>query len=206
MTQILQPPDLKAIIQPILDRLTILERQPARALEIKDATGLTRVRAGIAPQINSLAAFDSLGNPLFDTSGLQQVMTSIGGITLSGTQPAQPFTTVMSNHPLTNGSFVLSRAVAVLLLATVNFVTNGGTASYGYIRLAVFNSLGGLVATSLPCIHTNGSGVSCASPYLLIPSLPPDTYTGWLQYSMDAGATTTWQMSSGQWNAFQLGG
>lgn len=205
MTKIYQPPELADIIDELRDRIKILEQQPARALEIRDSSGNIRIRSGVAPQTNSLAAFDALGNSIFDTSGLQQVEKSIGGWAANVGQLAQPFTTTMTNHPLTNGNFTLTRSGTVKIESLINYFTNGGTASYGYARIAVYNFVGSLVAASISAVHTNGSGVSTVSPYLLM-NLVPDTYTGWIQYSLDAGATTTWQMSSGQWDAFLLGG
>lgn len=206
MTKILQPEDFGPMLAQLEARIAVLESQPARALEIKDNTGLTRVRAGVAPQSNSLAVFDSLGNSVLDTTGLQQVVANIGGVGVPSLQPAQPFTTTATNHPITNDTFTLTRTGSVLLLAMVDFFTNGGTANYGYTRIAVFNSSSVLVGASKECTHTNGSGVSSVTPYLLFRNVPADTYMVWLQYRLDAGATTTWQLASAQWNAFQLGG
>jgi hypothetical protein len=166
-----------------------------------------RARLGLQPDGSyGLRLLDASGNVIFDPVGLVGVMKAIGGVALPTLQTAQAFTTTYTNHPSTNGTFTLTRTGTVLVQSQLTHFTNGGTASYGRVRLAAFNSGAGLVGTSMISYHTNGSGVSSAGPYILLSGLPADTYTVWFQYSLDAGATTTFQLLSAQWDAFQLGG
>lgn len=147
MTKILQPPDLKSILQPILDRLDILERQPARALEVKDSTGLTRIRAGIAPQTNDLAAYDASGRVIWDTVGLAGAMVRVGSNFAGG--PNVVNTATPTDVPNCSTTFnVVNRPQNILCLAKWNMTVVTQPVS---VRLAF--TLGGttLIGAGLNC-------------------------------------------------------
>jgi hypothetical protein len=200
MTQILQPPDLKAVIQPILDRLAILERQPARAIEIKDSSGVTRIRSGIAPQTNSLAAFDSLGNPLFDTDGLQQVVKRIA--TQGANSTSSPWSTTYSSIAATGQAFTLTRTATILILCQTAFKGTGGTAPFVYGRIGLTS--GSLSFPAIP-IRVGGDHVPVTF-FQIREALAPGTYTATLWYSMEAtGATTTFDTFGTQLDVFRFG-
>jgi hypothetical protein len=168
---------------------------------------IDRVQIGALPSGDygiSVVAAD--GTAILDSAGLQNVASNIGGVSVpAGLAAAQPFTTSWTNYPITNDVFQLTRTGTAQVLAMINFFTTGGSASYGLVRIAVFNGVGTLVGASIEGVHTNGSGISSATPYLLFRNYPPDTYTVWIQYMLSAGASTTLQIYSSQWNAFQMG-
>jgi hypothetical protein len=149
----------------------------------------------------SVLAADS--TVILDTNGLVKVMNRIGGNN-SPSFADQGFTTTWTNVPSSNGAFTLSRAGTVLILSQANFYTSGGTASYGQARVAVFTGGGSFVVATPWVTHSNGSGVSSGNPYAVV-NLAAGSYTGWWQYQLVGGATTTWTFESGQWDVFQLG-
>jgi hypothetical protein len=201
MTKILQPPDLGPIVQQLKDRVTVLESQPARALEIKDTTGLTRIRAGISPQTNSLAAFDSLGNPLFDTDGLQQVVKRIA--TQGANATSSPWASTYTSIAATGQAFTLARTATILILCQTAFKGTGGTATFVYGRVGLDS--GSLSFPPIP-IRVGGDHVPVTF-FQIREALPPGTYTATLWYSMEGvGATTTFDTFGTQLDVFRFGG
>jgi hypothetical protein len=209
MTKILQPPDLKSIIQPILDRLDFLERQPARALEIRDMSGNVRIRSGISPQTNDLAAYDASGNLIWDTTGL----VGVGKILNQGSSGA----TVgpLANTPtITTTGIAISFTVArtppagqanVLLLSTACFFLSvGGTSTYGRLYLGT-DTVSNISQRSVVSNgNFSGAAVTANTSPILPLSLGAGTYTASLYYSVPDG-TSVFNVASWSIIALQLG-
>lgn len=175
------------------------------SLRVLDAGNIERARVGLQTDGSyGIKLYDPSGNVIFDPLGLVGVMKPIASNT-SWSTAAQAFTIAGAFLPGADGTFTLTRAGTVRIDAQANFYTNGGTANYGFLEIWLLDSGSVNIATSPRCVHTNGSGISACSPYI-VASLPADTYTVRIRYLLDAGATTTWQLYTGQWNAFQLGG
>ena len=136
-------------------------------------------------QANVDQPFDPRGVPLYHTVSL--AATANGGLI-----GPFSFTTSWTNIPgVASPSFtVTSASQRIMVLPTILFVTNGGTANYGYCQGVILNGSGAVVANSRMMECTNGAGKQ-DSCHPFNTTLAPGTYTAAIQYEMNAGATTT---------------
>lgn len=193
MTKILQPPDMKALLQPLEDRIAFLERQPARALEVRDTAGNVRVRSGISPQTYDLAAFDASGNVILDTMGLVGVGkilnqgssgVTIGPLantaTISSTGASVPFTVARTSP-------VAGQANILLLSMACFFLSVGGTSTYGRLFLGTDNSVNITPRSVVSNGAFSGAAVTANASPILPLSLAAGSYTASLYYSVPDG-------------------
>jgi hypothetical protein len=115
----------------------------------------------------------------------------------------------------TTPGFTLLRPMPILLIPSLTFVTNGGTASYGVCQgyISATNGIGAVPANDINGIQmvtltgacTNGEGLGnwCAPQFFICPA---GTYYGMIGYYMFNGATTTFTDNGYTVTVYQLSG
>jgi hypothetical protein len=209
MTKIIQPENLGSIFDEVFRRIDILESQPARALEIRDSTGLTRIRAGISPQTNDLAAYDASGNLIWDTMGLVGVGKILNqgssGITISALSNTPIITSTGAAVPFTVNRTPPSGQANILLLSMACFfLTVGGTSTYGRLYLGTDNSSNITQRAVVNNASFSGAPATANASPILPLSLTAGSYTASLYYAIPDG-NSTFNVASWSIIVLQLG-
>jgi hypothetical protein len=177
-----------------------------------DGNGTTRCQIGNLPANGISAAGwgfrvnDSAGNPLYDSTGVIDAMTSLG---ISQAGPGQTITSTsfITTTPAINITFTLTRTTRCKFdfLATAKSTV---AAKVGYVRLNLVGvgttgnlKFGGGTGTM---DVTNGFGWLYAGPGSSTAALPAGTYTCQLEVSVDAGGSM--YFDQGVLEGWRLGG
>ena len=176
----------------------------------KRPVSVAQVLRGNAAQITKLQTFPP--------NGITELVTSFGYFSPLGTFAGATWDWIATPTRLpetVTPSFTLLRPTPILLVTSMAFVTNGGTANYGNCQGIISTSTGagataandinGKPMANMPGTCTNGTGyVNWSASKALI--CPPGTYYAMITYWLQGGATTTFTDTAYDAAVYQLSG
>ena len=154
----------------------------------------------------------------FPTNGAAELVTNFGYFGPVGSFAGATWNWIASPERLpetVTAAFTLVRPMPILLVTSMAFVTNGGTANYGNCQGIISTGHGSLPTASndingnpmvnMPGTCTNGAGyVNWSATKAMI--APAGTYYAMITYWLQGGATTTFTNTAYDVAVYQLSG